>query len=438
MALHFISSCCWKQHIGKLNYLRCFSLTVQRDNEVLRKSDFSPGILCGESVPAICVWYPEERRNRKRTVIATLLAPDSLLFRREEQTVRKRSATTSPLATECLFGGRDTAHLVPISNYVSNFMITLESVKSRRHDIDYSDLSPVSVRNCDAGDMCRSGDRSPSMISHSRLLPTSQYITVEFPKKRTMVSVPFRMEPFTSADCTKTAQHSKSSLSSVQEIETKNVKTCGTPISRDMAMLSYCTVSNGDPPGKNSRLPTMEQLVHVQSVLVDQLPDLFTKPHPFALYDEKQFVFENNFFGKEKVYKGLQIYILLLAYARMRCSLRFINMNLNLLNVTFHSEDGTVRIRWQIYGTTQMALLKRGLTPKIYRPSLDDIRELHDGFSIFHVNNKGLIVKHRLDKLMPDDELVNRRKSVGAVIGAVFGLGRAQVDGFVEGLSSFC
>lgn len=139
----------------------------------------------------------------------------------------------------------------------------------------------------------------------------------------------------------------------------------------------------------------------------NQLPRFFNRSHCFHIYD-KDIVFEDHIRGL--VTRGIQPYMINFALLKMRGSLMYGSVRMNILKMTKHPEDGTVRVRWQVVGVSGWRLI---LTFWRYVPfrlpfsQKDESRpqefsDTTDGFSIFYLNSQGLVYKHVCDKMMPD------------------------------------
>ncbi|XP_071438623.1 uncharacterized protein, partial [Hetaerina americana] len=103
-------------------------------------------------------------------------------------------------------------------------------------------------------------------------------------------------------------------------------------------------------PGKDNVVkgkPSNEHLQRVFSVLSDTLPKLFLQPMDYTIYSQ-DIVFENNLRGTRTV--GLLNYIKQVALLRTVGHLRFAYVKFEILKITMHPEDSSVKVRWRIRG----------------------------------------------------------------------------------------
>lgn len=161
----------------------------------------------------------------------------------------------------------------------------------------------------------------------------------------------------------------------------------------------YSNKSQDVNPNKSSG----EQLTHVFNILAETLPKLFIQPLDYTVY-HPDIIFEDNIRNIRTA--GLYSYVKQVALLRTIGHLKFAYVKFEILKITKHPEDSSVKVRWQIRG---ISALKVMLT--FWRYKLWDFKELfdkteswYDGFSIFYVNSEGQIVKHIAEKMMPDSD----------------------------------
>lgn len=161
--------------------------------------------------------------------------------------------------------------------------------------------------------------------------------------------------------------------------------------------------SSPEPPNNQGR-PTDEQLRRVYTVLAETLPELFLKPLDYTIYHQN-LIFENNIRGTRTV--GLLHYVKQIALLRTVGHLKFAYVKFEILKITSHPEDGTVKVRWRIRGISGMKVFLQFWKFKLWKIKelFDDHQESwYDGFSIFFVGSDGLVYKHVADKMQPDDD----------------------------------
>ncbi|XP_068243757.1 uncharacterized protein [Palaemon carinicauda] len=168
-----------------------------------------------------------------------------------------------------------------------------------------------------------------------------------------------------------------------------------------------CTEPNlNSPKSKKAHpgdKPSMEQLSHVYNVLAETLPKLFIQPLDYKIYSQ-QIVFENRIRGKVTV--GLIPYVKQVALLRTVGHLKFAFVKFDILKITKHPEDGTIRVRWQIRGLSGLKAMFQFWKVKLWswKSVKDEMESWYDGYSTFFVGGDGLVHKHVADSMMPDEE----------------------------------
>ncbi|XP_076549364.1 uncharacterized protein LOC117610720 isoform X1 [Osmia lignaria lignaria] len=146
-----------------------------------------------------------------------------------------------------------------------------------------------------------------------------------------------------------------------------------------------------------------EHLSNVFKHLQRDLPLLFVKTMDFNIYTS-DLIFINNIRGTTTT--GIVHYINQISLLKLVGHIKYAYVKLNILKMTMHPEDNTVKIRWRIEGVSNAKVLLLFWKFKFW--NMKDQTEggptWYDGFSTFYVNNDGKIYKHIVDKLMPDQE----------------------------------
>lgn len=160
----------------------------------------------------------------------------------------------------------------------------------------------------------------------------------------------------------------------------------------------------------SDKKPSPEQLDKVYNVLRETLPNLFIQPLDYTIYHQ-DLVFENNIRGKRTV--GLYDYVKQIALLRTVGHLKFAYVKFEILKITMHPEDDTVKIRWRIRGISGLKVLFLFWKYKLWKlkEMLDDQQLWYDGFSTFYVGGDGLVYRHVADKMMPDNDKVPNMKT---------------------------
>nr|CAG4648764.1 EOG090X09QP [Polyphemus pediculus] len=170
-------------------------------------------------------------------------------------------------------------------------------------------------------------------------------------------------------------------------------------------------------------LPSPSQLQHVFDVLSSTLPKLFIQPLDYKIYSP-DIVFENRIRGIQT--QGIYNYVKQVALLRCYGHLKFAFVKFEILKITQHPEDGTIKVRWRINGISGMKIFLTFWRYKLWkwREMMEKQEMWYDGFSTFHVSSNGLVTLHVADKMMPDEEKSMDEKTVplGAKLALLLGL----------------
>ncbi|XP_026461686.1 uncharacterized protein C6orf136 homolog [Ctenocephalides felis] len=150
-------------------------------------------------------------------------------------------------------------------------------------------------------------------------------------------------------------------------------------------------------------MPPNEGLEKVFETLRRTLPTLFIQPMDYSIYNPN-LIFENNITGKRTV--GLYHYVKQIALLRTVGHLKYAYVKFEVLKITLHKEDNTVRVRWSVRGISGLKVMFTFWRYKLWKMQeiFKDQEAWYDGFSIFYVGEDGLIYKHIADKVMPDEQ----------------------------------
>ncbi|XP_030758305.1 uncharacterized protein C6orf136 homolog [Sitophilus oryzae] len=151
--------------------------------------------------------------------------------------------------------------------------------------------------------------------------------------------------------------------------------------------------------------PAPEKLEKVYQVLAKNLPNLFVETLDYNIYD-KNIIFEDHIRNIRT--EGLMNYVRQVALLRLIGHIRFAYVKFEILKITQHPEDGTVKVRWRIKGLSAFQVMFQFWKYKVweYKNILNRTENWYDGFSTFYVNADGLVVKHVADKMMPDSDSI--------------------------------
>jgi len=157
---------------------------------------------------------------------------------------------------------------------------------------------------------------------------------------------------------------------------------------------------NSSPDNNQNNL---DKLNHSFEILRQTLPKLFVQPLDYSIYSPN-LIFENNIRGTRTI--GLYHYIKQIALLRTVGHLKYAYVKLELLKITKHPEDMTIKIRWRIRGVSGLKVMFQFWKYKLWkiRDIFEDQEAWYDGFSIMYLGEDGLIQKHVADKVMPDED----------------------------------
>ncbi|XP_039569000.1 uncharacterized protein C6orf136 homolog [Passer montanus] len=135
-----------------------------------------------------------------------------------------------------------------------------------------------------------------------------------------------------------------------------------------------------------------------------QLPNFFLKIPDYALYaPDVEFQCQHLHLHT----RGRAMYAVAVALCRALAWGYFASLRLEVLALTRHPEDWSVRARWRLTGLPLHLLLLRW-----YRRDKWTLLRSYDALSTFFLNSQGLIRCHRVDKLMPAPTAVPEPKKL--------------------------
>ncbi|XP_033981185.1 uncharacterized protein C6orf136 homolog [Trematomus bernacchii] len=135
------------------------------------------------------------------------------------------------------------------------------------------------------------------------------------------------------------------------------------------------------------------QLALMYERLRIELPSFFSKVHDYTMYSNN-LEFINGLINTKT--RGLLVYQLTLSLWRVLCVCYYSKARLEVLKLTKHSEDGTVKARWRIIGLPFSSQLLR-----FYRKDKSQLYRSYDAFSTFYIGPDGLIHCHKVETVMP-------------------------------------
>ncbi|KAL0896125.1 hypothetical protein ABMA27_012083 [Loxostege sticticalis] len=203
--------------------------------------------------------------------------------------------------------------------------------------------------------------------------------------------------------------------------------TCLSDFERDA--VAHCTGPVVPSPTPSSELspdgrPSEEQLMKVFHVLSKTMPDLFIKPLDYSIY-HPNLVFVNNIRGITTI--GLFHYVRQVALLRTVGHIKFAYVKFEVMKITAHPEDSTIKLRWRIRGISGLKVFFMFWKYKLWnlKQAFQDQELWYDGFSTFYVGPDGLVQKHIADKVMPDQDTIiddEEKAPIAAKIALLIGL----------------
>ncbi|XP_033732619.1 uncharacterized protein LOC117322024 [Pecten maximus] len=358
MALNYLKLCC-RQQVGHLKNMRYFPLAMRHHNDMLCRNDLST----------------------KNAI---------LMENQERAAYLQKTNIQKPLQTEELHDfGRDTLFLL---SEITNDKLKLPCNADAVNDMLYNTVTnnkKCARKITKIKDRCLSEDY---MALPATQLSTSQFFVPSQRLKDISMTVPRLEDSMTYFDGYMVTQQSDSTIK--REGENRILNKC------EKSSETLCSSKSGeDKDGTANDLPSAKQLAIIQENIVEQISNFFHGVHRIQDYDMEKLVFVNNFFGKEKVYRGSQ-YLWILTGIRWRCHLRFVLVNMTVTSASSNTEDGTVKVYWQIAGLNQSTFVKKmwQVFTK-YSSTVVDNAEHYGGVSLFHVNKEGKIYRHRVDRM---------------------------------------
>ncbi|XP_038141839.1 uncharacterized protein C6orf136 homolog [Cyprinodon tularosa] len=145
-----------------------------------------------------------------------------------------------------------------------------------------------------------------------------------------------------------------------------------------------------------------------------ELPSFFMTNHDYTMYsNDVEFI--NGLMNMKT--RGLLVYRLTLSLWRFLALCYYAEARLDVLKLTKHMEDGTIKARWRIKGLPFHSLLLR-----FYRKDKSHLYRSYDAFSTFYIGHDGLIHCHKVEKVMPAQPPVVPRVT-SLLTGALVALG---------------
>lgn len=174
--------------------------------------------------------------------------------------------------------------------------------------------------------------------------------------------------------------------------------------------------------------PSADRLKAVEQYFIEKLPTFFKSRQDYSMY-HPDIMFENNFWGENTVSVGINQYALQLMKLRAMTHLKYAHVNMEVISSKCIHEENMVRIHWRVEGLSQLKALRFWkYTPWKYSSSFKEDAEWIDGISLLYVNKDGLVTKHRMDRMTPDEEQTAKVPSLAAKLALILGLAVPKAD----------
>ncbi|XP_045914322.1 uncharacterized protein C6orf136 homolog [Micropterus dolomieu] len=184
------------------------------------------------------------------------------------------------------------------------------------------------------------------------------------------------------------------------------------PLLSPTSLCSHAEIAEGERTEGDSERE--EKLAIMYERLRIELPSFFMKSHDYTMYsNDMEFI--NGLINTKT--RGRVVYQLTLSLWRLLCLCYYAKARLEVLKLTKHMEDGSIKARWRIKGLPFYSLLLR-----FYRKDKSHLYRSYDAFSTFYIGQDGLIHCHKVEKVMPAEPPVLPRVT-SLLAGALVALG---------------
>lgn len=101
--------------------------------------------------------------------------------------------------------------------------------------------------------------------------------------------------------------------------------------------------------------------------------------------------------------RGLYPFLKEVALLRIVGHLKYAYVKMDIIKITKHPEDYTIKCRWTVRGISGMKVFFSFWKYKLWKLreilSEQETETWYDGFSTFYLGDRGLIVKHTVDRV---------------------------------------
>ncbi|KAI4897802.1 hypothetical protein NFI96_021948, partial [Prochilodus magdalenae] len=180
------------------------------------------------------------------------------------------------------------------------------------------------------------------------------------------------------------------------------------------SLYSYAETEGMERGPSQKDMENEEKLALMYEKLRIELPVFFVRNHDYSMYsNDVEFV--NGLLNTKT--RGRVAYQLTLSLWRLLCLCYYAEARLEVLKLTKHPEDGSIKARWRVKGLPFHALLLR-----FYKKDKTQLYRTYDAFSTFYLGSDGLIHCHKVEKVMQAQPPV-LPKVTSLLAGALVALG---------------
>lgn len=181
--------------------------------------------------------------------------------------------------------------------------------------------------------------------------------------------------------------------------------------------------------------PSIAQLEQVKQYYIEIVPDFHRKGEDLsAKLHAPNIIFENHFFKKPKVTRGLQQYIIELSKLKILATLAYPSYYFEIQSITTHPKEGHVKMHWRMYYVSNWNFIRRIFTLMRDMKQKKRGHDSIDATSYFHVNKDGKVFRHRIDRVIPLKEEASPVEKIKAKTVEIVGLApKAPCDGSSKG-----
>lgn len=151
-------------------------------------------------------------------------------------------------------------------------------------------------------------------------------------------------------------------------------------------------------PGDTTEHPNQADLQRAFKILSEHIPNLFVHPMDYSIF-HPQVITVNNINGKQT--EGIYPFLKQIALLRAVGHVKYAFVKMDIIKITKHPEDFTIKCRWTVRGISGLKVLFTFWKYKLWklREMLNETETWYDGFSTFYLGDRGLIVKHTIDRV---------------------------------------